>query len=54
MMKRKGKKSVNEIIEEILRIKEQTGIDVLLMPETEIEKWIVYLIRRQQLKSEAK
>jgi hypothetical protein len=40
------KKLIKNVKDEILRIKEEKGVDILKMPDIEMSRWVEYLVRR--------
>lgn len=44
-MNRKKEKLIKDIIDDIIIIREKKGIDILKMPDQELEKWIKFLVK---------
>lgn len=47
-MNRKREKLIRDIIDDIIIIREKKGIDILKMPDRELERWIEFLVRQNQ------
>jgi hypothetical protein len=42
----KEKELFAKLVQEILRMQDEEGIDIIKMPEEEMDKWIAFLARR--------
>ena len=41
-------KLIKKVLDEMKRIKEEEGLDILFMPDDKLEQWVEYLIERYQ------
>lgn len=44
-MNKEREKLIRDVIDDIIIIREKKGIDILKMPDQELDRWIEYLVK---------